>query len=79
MATIEERQHALGESPSAKAHGLANSDFEELEARPRCPACWGLACPTCHRADMVKVIWDLPRGDWHALCQRCHSGFASDE
>lgn len=49
------------------------------QPRPRCPVCYGVSCPRCHRADAVKIIWDIPKGSWHGLCQRCQRGFRADD
>lgn len=68
-----------GEGKAAKTLGLADSDFLTVPPKPRCPVCWGISCPRCHRADRVKVIWDIPLGSWHGICQRCQKGFPADD
>lgn len=39
--------------------------------RPRCPVCYGIACPACHRADEVRMPWSDEERWWHFVCQRC--------
>lgn len=83
MSVADHRQHSPMSPLVDRAEGRVSDPAHDPEPvpgqpRPRCPACFGIACPRCHKADAVRMPWHNEEHRWHYVCQRCSIAFLDD-